>query len=293
MQPAHTSPSAQHVDPALVARLEEIAGRMRVDIIEMLSRAGSGHPGGSLSAIDMVTALYFHVLRHDPKNPEWPDRDRFVLSKGHAVPAVYAVMAEAGYLKKEELATLRQLGSRLQGHPVKSFVHGPGIEANTGSLGQGLSVAQGMALAAKLDGASWRTYCMLGDGEMQEGQVWEALMSAPKFRLDNLVAILDYNKGQIDGPTNEVMNLEPLAEKLAAFNWHVIRIDGHDIAQFVAATEEARTVVGKPTFVIADTVKGKGVSFMENRIEWHGVAPNAEQAKQALAELKAAQVTRS
>jgi len=282
MHPATTS---RHADPALVARLEEIAGRMRVDIIEMLARAGSGHPGGSLSVIDMVTALYFHVLKHDPKNPGWAERDRFVLSKGHAVPAVYAVMAEAGYIAKEELATLRQLGSRLQGHPVASFVHAPGVEANTGSLGQGLSVAQGMALAAKLDGASWRTYCILGDGEMQEGQIWEALMSAPKFRLDNLTAILDYNKGQIDGPTNEVMNLEPLEEKLAAFNWHVIRIDGHDIGQFLDAIEEARATTGKPTFIIADTVKGKGVSFMEGRIEWHGAAPNAEQTKQALAEL--------
>ena len=282
MHPATTS---RHADPALVARLEEIAGRMRVDIIEMLARAGSGHPGGSLSVIDMVTALYFHVLKHDPKNPGWAERDRFVLSKGHAVPAVYAVMAEAGYIAKEELATLRQLGSRLQGHPVASFVHAPGVEANTGSLGQGLSVAQGMALAAKLDGASWRTYCILGDGEMQEGQIWEALMSAPKFRLDNLTAILDYNKGQIDGPTNEVMNLEPLEEKLAAFNWHVIRIDGHDIGQFLDAIDEARATTGKPTFIIADTVKGKGVSFMEGRIEWHGAAPNAEQTKQALAEL--------
>lgn len=282
MHPATTS---RHADPALVARLEEIAGRMRVDIIEMLARAGSGHPGGSLSVIDMVTALYFHVLRHDPKNPGWAERDRFVLSKGHAVPAVYAAMAETGYIAREELATLRQLGSRLQGHPVASFVHAPGVEANTGSLGQGLSVAQGMAMAAKLDGASWKTYCILGDGEMQEGQIWEALMSAPKYALDNLVAILDYNKGQIDGPTNEVMNLEPLDQKLAAFNWHVIRIDGHDIGQFLAALEEAKTVTGKPTFIIADTVKGKGVSFMEGRIEWHGATPNAEQTKQALAEL--------
>jgi len=281
MQPA----PARSPDPAVVARLEEIAARMRIDIIEMLAAAGSGHPGGSLSAIDMVTALYFHVLRHDPKNPDWADRDRFVLSKGHAVPAVYAVMAEAGYLRKEELKTLRRLGSRLQGHPVSSFVHGPGVEANTGSLGQGLSVAQGMALAAKVDGASWRTYCMLGDGEMQEGQVWEALMSAPRYALDNLTAILDYNKGQIDGPTNEVMNLEPLEEKLRAFNWHVIRIDGHDIGAFLAAVEEAKATTGRPTFIVADTVKGKGVSFMEGRIEWHGVAPSAEQAKQALAEL--------
>lgn len=287
MQPAtprdNVHPAA---DPALVGRLEEIAARMRVDIIEMLARAGSGHPGGSLSAIDMVTALYFEVLRHDAKNPTWAERDRFVLSKGHAVPAVYAVMAEAGYIEKAELATLRQLGSKLQGHPVTSFLQGPGAEANTGSLGQGLSVAQGMAMAAKLDGASWRTYCMLGDGEMQEGQIWEALMSAPKFELDNFTAILDYNKGQIDGPTNEVMNLEPLQEKLEAFNWHVIRIDGHDMGQFLAAIEEAKATSGKPTFIIADTVKGKGVSFMEHRIEWHGATTNPEQTQKALEELK-------
>lgn len=287
MQPATTRETMRPaVDSAAVDRLKEIAGRMRVDIIEMLARAGSGHPGGSLSAIDMVTALYFEVLKHDPKNPTWSERDRFVLSKGHAVPAVYAVMAESGYIAKEELATLRQLGSRLQGHPVSYFVQAPGVEANTGSLGQGLSVAQGMAMAAKLDGASWRTYCILGDGEMQEGQVWEALMSAPKYGLDNLVAILDYNKGQIDGPTNEVMNLEPLADKLAAFNWNVIRIDGHDIGQFLGAVAEAKATTGKPTFIIADTVKGKGVSFMEHKIEWHGSAPNAEQTKQALAELQ-------
>ena len=286
MHPATSRDASRPADPATVARLEEIAARMRVDIIEMLARAGSGHPGGSLSAIDMVTALYFDVLKHDVKNPAWGERDRFVLSKGHAVPAVYAVMAEAGYIPKDELATLRQQGSRLQGHPVSYFVHAPGVEANTGSLGQGLSVAQGMAMAAKLDGASWRTYCMLGDGEMQEGQCWEALMSAPKYGLDNLTAILDYNKGQIDGPTDEVMSLEPLDQKLAAFNWHVIRIDGHDIGQFLEAVAEAQNVTGKPVFIIADTVKGKGVSFMEGRIEWHGSAPNAEQTKQALAELK-------
>lgn len=287
MQPASSRDSVRSAaDPALVARLEEIAARMRVDIIEMLAKAGSGHPGGSLSAIDMVTALYFHVLRHDVKNPTWDERDRFILSKGHAVPAVYAVMAEAGYIPHEELSTLRQLGSRLQGHPVTSFIVAPGVEANTGSLGQGLSVAQGMAMAAKLDGASWRTYCMLGDGEMQEGQIWEALMSAPKFELDNFTAILDYNKGQIDGPTNEVMNLEPLQQKLEAFNWHVLRIDGHDVGQFLGAIEQAKATKGKPTFIIADTIKGKGVSFMEDKIEWHGATTNPTQTEQALAELR-------
>jgi len=280
------SPGTPRADAARIAELEEIARRMRVDIIEMLEKAGSGHPGGSLSAIDMVTALYFQVLRHDPKNPARPDRDRFVLSKGHGVPAVYACMAEAGYVSREELATLRKLGSRLQGHPVTSFVLAPGVEACTGSLGQGLSVAQGMALASKLDGDAFRVYCMLGDGEMQEGQVWEALMSAPKFRLDNLVAILDYNKAQIDGFTRDVMDLEPLEEKLCAFNWHVVRIDGHDIGAFLRAIEEAHGTKGKPTFVIADTVKGKGVSFMEGQVGWHGVAPKREEAQRAIEELK-------
>lgn len=282
------SPGTPRADEATVRRLEQTARRLRVDIVDMLQKAGSGHPGGSLSAIDMVTALYFQVLRHDPENPGRPDRDRFVLSKGHGVPAVYACMAEAGYLKREELQTLRRLGSRLQGHPVTSFVLAPGVEACTGSLGQGLSVAQGMALASKLDGDTFRVYCMLGDGEMQEGQVWEALMSAPKFGLDNLVAILDYNKAQIDGYTKDVMDLEPLAEKIAAFNWHVITIDGHDIAAFLRAMEEAQATKGKPTFVIAHTVKGKGVSFMEGEVDWHGVAPNKEQAERAIEELRKA-----
>lgn len=282
------SPGTPRADEATVKRLEEIARRMRVDIIEMLEKAGSGHPGGSLSAIDMVTALYFQVLRHDPENPERPDRDRFVLSKGHAVPAVYACMAEAGYISRDELPTLRQLGSRLQGHPVTSFVIAPGVEACTGSLGQGLSVAQGMALASKLEGNAFRVYCMLGDGEMQEGQVWEALMSAPKYELDNLVAILDYNKAQIDGFTKDVMDLEPLGPKLEAFNWHVITIDGHDIGAFLRALEEAEGVTGKPTFIIAHTVKGKGVSFMEGEVDWHGIAPKPEEAERAIEELRKA-----
>jgi len=280
------SPGTPRADESTVRRLEEIARRLRVDIVDMLARAGSGHPGGSLSAIDMVVALYFQVLRHDPQDPGRPDRDRFVLSKGHGVPAVYACMAEAGYVARDELSTLRRLGSRLQGHPVSTFVLAPGVEACTGSLGQGLSVAQGMAIASKLDGEPFRVYCMLGDGEMQEGQVWEALMSAPKFGLDNLVAILDYNKAQIDGFTRDVMDLEPLEEKLEAFNWHVITIDGHDIAAFLRAMEEAQATKGKPTFVIAHTIKGKGVSFMEGVVDWHGVAPNAEQAARAIEELK-------
>lgn len=280
------SPGTPRADEATVRRLEEIARRLRVDIVEMLAKAGSGHPGGSLSAIDMVVALYFQVLRHDPQNPGRPDRDRFVLSKGHGVPAVYACMAEAGYVSREELSTLRRLGSRLQGHPVSSFVLAPGVEACTGSLGQGLSVAQGMAIASKLDGEPFRVYCLLGDGEMQEGQVWEALMSAPKYRLDNLVAILDYNKAQIDGFVKDVMDIEPLREKLESFNWHVVTIDGHDIGAFLRAIKEAQATKGRPTFVIANTVKGKGVSFMEGVVDWHGVAPNAEQAARAIEELK-------
>jgi transketolase len=283
MQPQNFTPHG--VDPARVRALTETAQRLRCDIIEMIARAGSGHPGGSLSAIEIVTALILEVLRHDPKNPEWPDRDRFVLSKGHGVPAVYACLAEAGYLPKEELLTLRQLGSRLQGHPVSWMLKGPGVEACTGSLGQGLSVAQGLALAARLDGGRYHTYCVCGDGEMQEGQIWEALMSAPKFGLDGLTVILDYNKGQIDGPTAEVMSLEPIEDKLRAFNWNVLRIDGHDVGQILGALAAARQVKGRPTFIVADTVKGKGVSFMEGRCEWHGSAPNAAQTKQALEEL--------
>jgi transketolase len=268
-----------------IQKLKEIAGRMRLDIIEMLHKAGSGHPGGSLSAIDIVTCLYFSKMRHDPKRPDWPERDRFVLSKGHAVPALYAVMAEAGYFSKDQLSTLRQLGSALQGHPVNTAMKG--IEGCTGSLGQGLSIAQGLALASKLDGNKFRVYCMLGDGETQEGQIWEAAMSAPKFKLDNLTVILDYNKGQIDGPVPDVMNIEPIADKWRAFNWHVIGIDGHDFGQILKALDEAEKTRGKPTMIIADTVKGKGVSFMEHQISWHGAAPNKEQTDKALAELRA------
>jgi transketolase len=271
-------------DAAEIARLKEISGRMRVAIIEMLTKAASGHPGGSLSAIDIVTALYFSRMRHDPKRPDWPERDRFVLSKGHGVPALYAVMAEAGYLDRKELMTLRERGSRLQGHPVNTLL--PGIEAPTGSLGQGLSVAQGMALASKIDGNRFRVFCLIGDGESQEGQIWEAAMSAPKFGLDNLTVFLDYNHGQIDGPVEEVMNIEPVEEKWRAFNWNVLRIDGHDFGQILGAIDEAKKTAGRPTMIVADTVKGKGVSFMEHQIAWHGVAPNKEQAEKALEEIR-------
>jgi len=268
-----------------VGRLYEIAGRLRVDIIEMLTEAGSGHPGGSLSAIDTIVALYFGRMRHSPAEPHWADRDRFVLSKGHAVPAQYAAMAEAGYFPKAELMTLRRTGARLQGHPVNTAL--PGIEAPTGSLGQGLSVAQGMALASKLRGDAFHVYCMLGDGESQEGQVWEAAMSAPRYKLDTLTAILDYNGGQIDGPVKDVMDIEPVADKWRAFNWHVVSVNGHDMKALLGALDEARATKGKPTLVIANTVKGHGVGFMEHQISWHGATPNREQAAKAVAELRA------
>lgn len=269
----------------LVRTLEEKAPRYRVDIIEMLTAAGSGHPGGSLSLIDLISTLYHYALRQRPREPQWPERDRLVLSKGHGVPAQYAVMADLGYFPRAQLWTLRRLGSPLQGHPCRCWL--PGIEASTGSLGQGLSVAQGIALAGKLDQADWRVYCVMGDGETQEGQVWEAALSAAKFRLDNLTVLLDYNKLQIDGFTRDVMNLEPLADKWRAFGWHVITIDGHNYRQIIAALDEARQVRGRPTYIIAHTTKGKGVSFMEEQASWHGVAPTREQADRAIAELRA------
>ena len=268
-----------------IARLQEIAARLRIDIIEMLAKAGSGHPGGSLSAIDILTCLYFSRMRYDPKRPDWPERDRFILSKGHAVPALYAVMAEAGYFPRQELMTLRRLNSRLQGHPVSTAL--PGIEACTGALGQGMSVAQGMALASKLGGDKFHVYCMIGDGESQEGQIWEAAMSAPKFKLDTLTVILDNNNGQIDGHVTEVMNLEPIDAKWRAFNWNVLSIDGHNYEQILDALAKAGETRGRPTMIWARTIKGKGVSFMENDVAWHGTAPNPEQAERALAELRA------
>ena len=268
----------------LIRELQARAKDIRRSIIKMTGAAGSGHPGGSLSAADIVTTLYFHVLRLRPEEPDWPDRDRFVLSKGHAAPVLYAALAERGFFPKEELLTLRKFGSRLQGHPdMKSL---PGVEMSTGSLGQGLSVANGMALAAKLDGKDYRVYVLLGDGECQEGMVWEAAMAAAHYRLDNLTAFLDYNGLQIDGPVREVMSTEPLTEKWRAFGWHVLLIDGHDIGAILSAVEEAKETKGRPTIIVAKTVKGKGVSFMENQVGWHGVAPKAEQVAQALAELE-------
>lgn len=263
--------------------LKALTRDLRVDIIRMLETAGSGHPGGSLSVIDLLAVLYFRALNHRPSEPAWPERDRVVLSKGHAAPALYAVMAKAGYFPKDELASLRKLGSPLQGHPDRLRL--PGIEVSTGSLGQGLSIAIGMALAAKMDGKAFRTFCFMGDGEAQEGQVWEALMAAPKFKLDNLVAVFDYNGGQIDGQVKEVMDLEPLADKVRAFNWHTLVVDGHDLAAVEAAYAEAAKTKGRPTAVIARTVKGKGVSFMEGDIGWHGKAPNKDEADRAVKEI--------
>ncbi len=271
--------------PALLRELEAKARTLRVNLIRMLAEAGSGHPGGSLSAVEIVTALYFHVMRLKPLQPDWPDRDRFILSKGHAAPLLYAALAERGFFPPEELLTLRKLGSRLQGHPDLRKL--PGVEASTGSLGQGLSIGLGIALAGKLDGRDYRVYVLLGDGECQEGQVWEAAMAAAHYRADNLTAILDYNGLQIDGPVAQVLSPLPFAEKWEAFGWAVREVDGHDFASLLDAFAWAAGVRGRPSLILARTVKGKGVSFMENRVDWHGTAPNREQAARALAELGA------
>lgn len=270
--------------------LEEMAAaaqRVRRHIVRMLAAAGSGHPGGSLSAVEILCALYFRILRHDPARPDWPDRDRFILSKGHAAPALYAVLAECGYLPVEELTTLRKVGSRLQGHTFAGSP--PGVEMSAGSLGQGLSYSIGQCLAGRLDGRDYRVYCLLGDGECNEGQVWEAAMTAAHYGLDHLVAIVDRNGLQNDGWSAEIMNMEPLDEKFRSFGWHVMEIDGHDLGQIVDALEAAGDVPGRPTVIIAHTVKGRGVSFMENNNEFHGKAPTMEQAEQALAELEGAE----
>lgn len=257
-----------------------------MQILEMLCASGSGHPGASLSSIDLITSLFYAKLRMRPNEPDWPGRDRFVLSKGHGVPALYVMLAHFGVIRADELPTLRKLGSRLQGHPANRLC--PGIEASTGSLGQGLSMAQGMALASKLSGNAFRVYCMIGDGESQAGQLWEAAMSAPKFELDNLCVIADYNQGQNDKLVKEVMpTLEPAAAKWRAFNWNVIEIDGHDFSQILDALDQAERSKGKPTLVLARTVKGKGVSFMELNMKWHGVAPTREETDRAIAELRA------
>jgi transketolase len=270
----------------LVERLTGIARELRIIDLEMIIEAGSGHPGGTLSAADMVTALYFHKLRLRPEEPDWPDRDRFVLSKGHCIPIVYAAMAKLGFFPDEQLKTLRDLGSPLQGHPDRTRL--PGIEASTGSLGQGLSVAVGMALSGKMDGAAWRVYCMVGDGETQSGQIWEAAMFAGRHGLDNLCAVLDNNQVQQNAKVAEILDIEPVVAKWRAFNWHVREIDGHDMEQILDALDEAELVHDRPTMIVSHTVKGKGVSWMELNPAWHGKAPDGEKAEQALAELRGA-----
>ncbi len=267
--------------------LAKIANEVRRGIVTGVHAAKSGHPGGSLGAADIMTYLYFEEMVVDPANPSRAERDRFVLSKGHCAPALYAVLAERGFFPKEELETLRHIGSRLQGHPNMNDT--PGVDMSTGSLGQGISAAVGMALAAKHWGDSYRVYTLLGDGECEEGQVWEAAMFAGNHALDNLVAVVDHNGLQIDGTIDEVNSAMPLADKFRAFKWHVIELaDGNDMAQIEAAFAEAREVTGTPVAIIAETVKGKGVSFMENQVGWHGKAPNDEQFEQAMAELAAA-----
>ena len=263
--------------------LNEITNVIRKDIVSMICKSKSGHPGGSLSAVEILTALYFDQMNIDPTNPKMEDRDRFVLSKGHAAPALYATLAQRGYFAKEELNNLRQLGSMLQGHPDMKKV--PGVEMSTGSLGQGFSVACGMAMAAKLDNAPWNVYALLGDGEVQEGIIWEAAMSAAHYKLDKMIAFLDYNGLQIDGEVESVMNINPIEDKFKTFGWNVITIDGHDFDQIFAALDMAKDTVDKPTMIIAKTIKGKGVSFMENQASWHGSAPSEEQLEQALSEL--------
>lgn len=263
--------------------LKTRATKMRKNIIRMITQAKSGHPGGSLSAADIVATLYFHELKVDPNNPTWEDRDRFVLTKGHAAPVLYAALAEKGFFPEEELLTLRQVNSRLQGHPDMKKV--PGVDMSTGSLGQGLSTCVGMALAARLDKKDYRVYAYLGDGELQEGQVWEAAMAAAHYQLDNLVGFVDLNNLQIDGSCSEVMCPHPVDAKFEAFGWYVINIDGHDYGQIIDALAKAKEIKGKPVMVVAKTVKGKGVSFMENGVEWHGSAPSEEQRDAALAEL--------
>jgi transketolase len=266
------------------AQLKEKTRQLRISILKMLNTAGSGHPGGSLSAIDIMGVLYNNVMRHDPKNPNWKKRDRFILSKGHICPALYAVLADCGYFHMDELKNLRKYSCILQGHPCMEKT--PGVEVSAGSLGQGLSIATGIALAARLNGEDYRVFCMMGDGEIQEGQIWEAAMSAGHYKLDNLCGIVDYNGLQIDGRTDDVMTINPCKDKWLAFNWNVIEVDGHDVVKVEEAFRQAAAYKGKPTVLIAHTVKGKGVSYMEHNAAWHGTAPNKEQLEVALAELK-------
>lgn len=265
-----------------VKDLKRRAVEVRKDILTMLAEAGSGHTGGSLSIVEILLSLYYYKLRHNPKEPDWPKRDRFILSKGHGCPALYAVLAECGYFPKEELLTLRKYGSRLQGHPQKGL---PGLEMSSGSLGQGLSIANGIALGAKLDNLEVRAYCLMGDGETNEGQIWEAAMTASHYKLDNLCGIIDFNRLQIDGFCCDVKNMEPLNKKWESFGWNVIDVDGHDLGALMGALDAASQVKGKPTMLISRTTKGKGVSFIENKVEWHGIAPKKDELERAVKEL--------
>lgn len=267
-----------------IHQLEEKANQVRGDIIEMLVEAGSGHSAGPLGMADVFTALYFHILRQDSKNPQWEERDRLFLSCGHICPVRYAAMAEAGYFPKEELKTLRKLGTRLQGHPERTRL--PGVETTSGPLGSGLAQSSGYAYAARMDGKTFRIYCICSDGEHQEGNHWETVMFAGKYKLSNLTVIVDRNNIQIDGYTEDIMPLEPLEDKYKAFGWHVLDIDGHNIQEIIDACEHAKAVYEKPTVIIAHTIPGKGVSFMEKMFEWHGKPPNQEEAKKALHELR-------
>ncbi|MCK4307191.1 transketolase [candidate division WOR-3 bacterium] len=264
--------------------LKQIARETRKDIIQMIELAGSGHPGGSLSCVEIIVALYYKIMRHNPKNPKWPERDRFILSKGHAVPTLYSVLSRKGYFPREWLWKLRKAGNPLQGHP--HLLSTPGIEASTGSLGQGLSIANGMALAGKLDNKDYRVYAIIGDGEIGEGAIWEASMSSKRYKLDNLCAILDHNGLQIDGSIQAIKDPYPLKPKWEAFGWEVLEVNGHSFNELLIAFSEAKKIKGKPTMIIANTVKGKGVSFMENDILWHGKAPSHEQAEQAINEIE-------
>ena len=260
----------------------EITRQVRTDLLTMLNKAGSGHTGGSLSAAEILTTLYCSKMKHDPKNPKWEDRDMFVLSKGHAAPALYAVLARCGYFDPEEFNSFRKAGSPLQGHPD---INTPGVEISTGSLGQGLSIANGMALGLKLDKKNARVYVLMGDGEIEEGQIWEAAMSAAHYKIDNLCAFLDYNGLQIDGHVKDIMNVDPLPDKWKSFGWHVFEVDGHDIGAILDALHKAEKIKGKPSIIICKTIKGKGVSFFENKVEYHGVAPTDDELERALKEL--------
>lgn len=285
-QPSASVPlvgSDRHHTEQVILDLEKRAREIRRTVVSMVYGVGSGHPGGSLSATDILTSLFFHQLRLDPTNPCWEDRDRFILSKGHAAPALYASLAMRGFFPVEELSTFRRLDSRLQGHPDRNKT--PGVEMTAGALGHGLAIGAGLALSARLDGRSFRSYVLMGDGELQAGVVWEGAMMASKYRLDNLTAIVDFNGVQLDGMVADIMPLDPLADKWRAFGWHVLEIDGHNLRQVLEALDEVPKLHAKPTVIIAHTIKGKGVSYMENKSTWHGRAPTPEQYDQAMAEL--------